>query len=193
VRRSSAKVRRSEGLVRRSGPKVVSRSRINCITKPHFIKEDLRSFDRCQGNFSAFCAGSNRAPHVGMAGVRRFEELDCWKLATELKVAIYELLERPHVKIDRDFCDDARDAAKSAPANIAEGFGRHTDADFARFLDIARGSLNESRNHIGDARDRKYIDEQERSALDSLASRAVGAVAGLQRYLRGGGGKRKKD
>jgi four helix bundle protein len=119
-----------------------------------------------------------------MAGVRRFEELDCWKLANELKLEVYELLERPHVKTDREFCDDIRDAARSAPANIAEGFGRRTDAEFARFLDIARGSLNECRNHIGDARDCNYISEDEWSALDVLASRAVGAVAGLQRYLR---------
>ncbi len=94
------------------------------------------------------------------------------------------LVERAHVKPDRDFCDQIRSAVASAPANIAEGFGRRSDTEFARFLDIARGSLNECRNHIGDARDRNYIDEVERSALDSLASRAVGAVAGLQRYLR---------
>src|SRR5262245_60353736 len=127
-----------------------------------------------------------------MAGVRRFEELDCWKLATELKLGIYDVLERPHVRIDRDFCEDVRDAARSAPSNIAEGFGRRTDPDFAHFLDIARGSLNECRNHISDARDRNYINENERSALDSLASRAVGAVAGLQRYLRGRSRRRKQ-
>jgi four helix bundle protein len=126
-----------------------------------------------------------------MAGVRRFEDLDCWKLANELKLAVYELLERPHIRTDREFCDDVRDAVKSAPANIAEGFGRRTDAEFARFLDIARGSLNECRNHIGDARDLKYIDEKERSALDVLASRALGAIAGLQRYLRGRGRKQE--
>ena len=119
-----------------------------------------------------------------MAGVRRFEDFDCWKLATELKLAVYELSERPHVKTDRDFCEQIRGAVASAPANIAEGFGRRSDSEFARFLDFARGSLNECRSHIGDARDRNYIDEEERSALDSLASRAVGAVAGLQRYLR---------
>jgi four helix bundle protein len=128
-----------------------------------------------------------------MAGVRRFEDLDCWKLANELKLAVYQVLERPHIRTDRAFCEDVRDAAKSAPANIAEGFGRRTDAEFARFLDIARGSLNESRNHIGDARDRNYIDEQERAGLDVLAGRAVGAVAGLQRYLRGRGGNKKQD
>ena len=119
-----------------------------------------------------------------MAGVRRFEDLDCWTLANELKLAVYKLVERPHIKCDRPFCDQIRAAVASAPANIAEGFGRRSDAEFARFLDIARGSLNECRNHVADARDRRYIDEDERTVLDSLASRAVGAVAGLQRYLR---------
>jgi four helix bundle protein len=119
-----------------------------------------------------------------MPGVRRFEDFDCWKLSNELKLAIYEVVERPHIKTDRDFCDQIRSAVASAPANIAEGFGRRSDAEFAHFLDIARGSLNECRNHLGDARDRNYIDERERAALNSLASRAVGAVAGLQRYLR---------
>jgi four helix bundle protein len=131
---------------------------------------------------------------LGMAGVRRYEDFDCWKLSNELKLALYELLERPHVRIDREFCEDLRDAAKSAPTNIAEGFGRRTDKEFARFLDIARGSLNECRTHIGDARDRRYIDDDERSTLDALASRALGAVAGLQRYLRRkGGGEQDGD
>jgi four helix bundle protein len=120
-----------------------------------------------------------------MAAVRRFEDFDCWKLPNELKLAVYGLVERSHIKFDRAFCDQIRSAAASVPANIAEGFGRRSDAEFARFLDIARGSLNECRNHIGDARDRNYIDEAERSVLDALASRAVGAVAGLQRHLRG--------
>jgi four helix bundle protein len=141
--------------------------------------------------FRGFFDGSLRALPIGMAGVRRFEELDCWQLANELKLGIYDVLNRPHIKIDRDFCEDFRDAAKSAPSNIAEGFGRRTDPDFAHFLDIARGSLNEC-NHLGDARDRNYINEGERSALDSLTCRAVGAVAGLQRYLRGRGRKRKR-
>jgi len=105
-----------------------------------------------------------------MAAVRRFEDFDCWKLANELKLAIYELVERAHIKPDRDFCDQIRSAVASAPANIAEGFGRRSDAKFARFLDIARGSLNECRNHIGDARDRNYIDESERSARLPVSS-----------------------
>jgi four helix bundle protein len=123
-----------------------------------------------------------------MPGVWRFEDFDCWKLANELKIRVYELVERPHIASDQDFCEQIKSAVASAPANIAEGFGRRSDSEFARFLDFARGSLNECRNHISDARDRNYIDEVERAALNVLASRAVGAVAGLQRHLR----KKKK-
>ena len=119
-----------------------------------------------------------------MPGVRRFEDFDCWKLATELKITVYELVERPHIKSDEDFCEQITSAVASAPANIAEGFGRRSDSEVARFLDFARGSLNECRNHIGDARDRNYIAEVELAALNVLARRADGAVAGLQRHLR---------
>ena len=35
-----------------------------------------------------------------MPGVHRFEDFDCWKLSNELKLAIYALIERPHVNID---------------------------------------------------------------------------------------------
>src|SRR6186997_3268302 len=120
-----------------------------------------------------------------MAGARHFTELDCWRLSRELKIALYEMAERPAVKKDIRFYDQVRDAAASAPRNIAEGFGRRTHPDFARYLDIARGSLAECQNHILDAADRGYLAEPERAALTTLANRASGAVAGLLRHLRG--------
>ena len=119
-----------------------------------------------------------------MAAARHFEELDCWQLANELKLEVYRLLESVRCKADIKFSDQLRDAVASAPRNIAEGFGRRSDADFARFLNVARGSSNECQNHLYDARDCEYIDEAERVRLDNLAKRALGAVAGLQRYLR---------
>ena len=119
-----------------------------------------------------------------MAGARHFEELDCWTLAQELKLAIYEVSDRPKIKRDQRFYEQIRSAAASATSNIAEGFGRRTHADFARFLDVARGSLSECQNHLRDGLDRGYLTETERSDLTDLAKRASGAVAGLQRYLR---------
>ena len=113
-----------------------------------------------------------------------FTELDCWQLANELKLQLYAIVRRPAVRRDFKLVRQVRKAAASAPANIAEGFGRKTHKDFAHFLDYARGSLNESQNHIRDCRDRRYITNDEYRALIVLSKRASGATAGLQRYLR---------
>ena len=119
-----------------------------------------------------------------MSGAKDFRELACWQLASEFKLRIYRVVERPAVRMDFRFADQIRDAAASAPRNIAEGFGRRTHPDFAHYLDIARGSLMESQNHLYDAVDRGHITAVERDDMVRLARRAGSAIAALQRYLR---------
>jgi four helix bundle protein len=121
-----------------------------------------------------------------VAGAKHFRELICWQLANELKIALYQLADAPNVQRDLRFRDQLRDAAASGPRNIAEGFGRRTHREFAHFLDIARGSLMECQNHLQDAVDRGYLQPARFTPLDALAKRTCGAVARLQRYLRGG-------
>ncbi|MBI2828085.1 MAG: four helix bundle protein [Acidobacteria bacterium] len=119
-----------------------------------------------------------------MAGARHFRDLVCWQLARELKLALYQFVDTSQVKKDFKFCGQVRDAAASAPRNIAEGFGRRTHADFAHFLDVARASLGECQNHLQDAVDRGYLSPADFKTMNTLAERACGAVAGLQRHLR---------
>ena len=135
--------------------------------------------------FVTIRAGIPDAFVAAMAGARHFRELHCWQLSNELKLGVYRLSDRTDVKQDFRFREQIRDAAASAPRNIAEGFGRRTHAEFARFLDVARGSLAESQNHLQDAVDRGYLDHSEFARLNSLSERAAAATARLQRYLRG--------
>jgi four helix bundle protein len=122
--------------------------------------------------------------YAGVAGARHFRDLVCWQLSRQFKTAVYRFAECPAVKSDFRFCDQLRDAAASAPRNIAEGFGRRSHADFARFLDVARGSLAECQNHLVDAIDRGYLTETEFAPMNALAERAAGAIAALHRHLR---------
>jgi four helix bundle protein len=111
------------------------------------------------------------------------EDLDTWQLAEELKDKVFRFTARPNVKRDRDFCDDIQRSARSAPANIAEGFYRIRPRDHARFLRNALASLGETKNHLGHARKQKYIDDTEFKELWRLASRAMGAAKSLHQYL----------
>jgi len=55
---------------------------------------------------------------------RRYEDLDAWQLADELKREVYALIASGPVVRDVKFCDQIRDSAASNARNIAEGFGR---------------------------------------------------------------------
>ncbi len=113
-----------------------------------------------------------------------FIELVAWQRADELRRFVIEITARPNVARDFRFCNQCKDAARSAPSNIAEGFGRWSHRDFARFLQIAIGSLKETRDLLIDARHRGYITEDELQWATVIAKRANAACAGLIRYLK---------
>jgi len=68
--------------------------------------------------------------------------------------------------------------------NIAEGFGRKTDGDFAHFLDVARGSALEVESLLYVARDLEYIQETEFDKIYKLSEETVSLISGLTAYLR---------
>ena len=119
-----------------------------------------------------------------MASVDKFEDLFAWQLSEQLKEAVLEFTARDVAKRDFSFCDDIRRSARSAPANIAEGFGYYTPAQNARCVTIARASLQETLNHLLDAVKRGYIKGEERIAILRLNKRALGATSKYLRYLK---------
>ncbi|MGE5814113.1 MAG: four helix bundle protein [Acidobacteriota bacterium] len=114
---------------------------------------------------------------------RHFTELVCWQLSSELKRKIYAVMARPKVARDFKFCDQIRESARSAPRNIAEGFGKYNPPEFGRYLNIAAGSLAETQNHLRDAFDLQYVEQKEFGELWRLAKRARGATIALMNYL----------
>ena len=86
-----------------------------------------------------------------------FRKLKVWDKAHELTLKIYELTSHfPREEI-YGLTSQIRRACASIPANIAEGCGRESPADFARFLQIAMGSASETEYLILLARDLKYL------------------------------------
>jgi len=113
-----------------------------------------------------------------------FTKLAAWQRSDELRRFVIEFTARPGVARDFRFCAQCKDAARSTTSNIAEGFGRWTHREFARYLQIATGSLKETRDLLIDARHRGYITEDELLRANLIARRANAACAGLIRYLK---------
>ena len=78
-----------------------------------------------------------------MPPVTHYSQLIVWKLAEEIRVKVFELTDKPMFAADLKAKRQVEDAANSVCRNIAEGFGCETHIEFARFLEIARRSLNE--------------------------------------------------
>ena len=89
--------------------------------------------------------------------MKDFRDLKVWVKAHALVLDVYR--ESRRFPSDERFGLTAhlRKSASSITSNIAEGCGRNTDKDFARFLTIAAGSASETENQIILARDLDYL------------------------------------
>lgn len=86
-----------------------------------------------------------------------FEDLEVWKEGMRLTVEVYNLLKECR---DYGLRDQMQRAPVSIPSNIAEGFERQTNKEFAQFLYIARGSAAELRTQIYLATHLNVIDKK---------------------------------
>jgi len=72
-----------------------------------------------------------------------YRKLDVWMAAKDLAVHVYQLTDRMPDSERFNLTSQIQRSSVSVVANIAEGAGRGTDLDFARFIRIALGSLSE--------------------------------------------------
>jgi len=98
--------------------------------------------------------------------MKDFKELRVWAKAHELTLLIYRLTrEFPRDEI-YGLISQMRRSAVSIGANIAEGCGRRTDGEMARFLQIARGSASETEYHLLLARDLRFLSESDYASTE---------------------------
>lgn len=119
-----------------------------------------------------------------MAGIGRFEEIEAWKEARALTSEIYGASAGGAFGSDFGLRDQARRAAVSIMANIAEGFESGSNGEFLRFLGYARRSATELQSHLYVARDQDYLDDQRFAELYDRAALVIRLVGGFMRYLR---------
>jgi four helix bundle protein len=115
---------------------------------------------------------------------RHFKDLVCWQLADQLRREAFAFTGRDGWRADRKLCQQIEDALGSVCRNIAEGFGCESHDEFARFLEIARRSLNEVQDCLRHAMLKQYLTAAEAAPLFTVMRRLYPAINRLWAYLK---------
>jgi four helix bundle protein len=113
-----------------------------------------------------------------------FEKLDVWRRSIELAAQVYDISGRFPTDEKFGLTSQMRRAAVSISSNIAEGSPRSSRADFARFVELAVGSLYELVSQAFIARQRGFLDEEAFGRLYSFSEELIRMLSGLRNHIR---------
>ncbi|MDH5295479.1 MAG: four helix bundle protein [Acidimicrobiia bacterium] len=121
-----------------------------------------------------------------MEVLRDFKKVVAWRRAHELALSLYRVTRSFPTEERYGLASQIRRAAVSIPSNIAEGAGRRTPADYARFIDIALGSTNEVEYQLLLAHQLGYIGGSEHAARARDVSEVRKMCIGLRSAILSG-------
>jgi four helix bundle protein len=114
--------------------------------------------------------------------MKDFRQLKVWEKSHQLAPAIYKATKNfPNEEL-YGLTSQIRRASMSIPTNIAEGCGRYTVADFARFVQM--GSASETEYELIPARDLEFIPKDLYKKLQTGVEEVKRLLASLLKTLR---------
>jgi four helix bundle protein len=117
--------------------------------------------------------------------MKDFRELQVWEKSHQVTLAVYRETRCYPKEEMNGRTSQTRRAASSVPTNIAEGCGRGSDADFARFLHISMGSANELDYHLLLGRDLGLLRAETYESLLPAVQEVKRMLAALIRRVSG--------
>ena len=123
-------------------------------------------------------------PQDWVGDVGDYKKLKVWQVAHEVACDIYKETASFPSRECYGLTAQLRRSAVSVPANIAEGSGRHGDAEFSRFVRISLGSATELEYHLLLCRDIGLLSGSIHSQLSEKVLRIQAMLARLYRVLK---------
>jgi len=116
--------------------------------------------------------------------MKDFRQLKVWEKAHQVALAIYKATKEFPKEELYGLTSQIRRASMSIPTNISEGCGRNTDAEFARFLQIAIGSAGETEYQLLLSHDLGFLNKEQYDKLNIEVTEVKRMLASLLRTLR---------
>jgi four helix bundle protein len=121
---------------------------------------------------------------LDMRKIEKFEDIEAWQRARKLVKVIYDISKKGEFSQDFKLRAQIRDAVVSIMANIAEGFGRRSDKEFANFLNYSHASCAEVQSHLYVALDQDYIHKDLFQNIYNECDEISRMILSFQIYLR---------
>jgi four helix bundle protein len=99
--------------------------------------------------------------------MKDFRNFTVWQKSHQLTLDVYKIVHNYTKEEQFGLISQMKRSSSSIPTNIAEGCGRNSDKDFARFLIIAFGSANELEYQIILSKDLNFLNEETSEKLFS--------------------------
>ena len=115
--------------------------------------------------------------------IKKFEDLEVWKLSLKITKEIYDLTAKKDFSKDFNLKDQIRKAIISVSSNIVEGFEKNNNNEFIRFLKIAKGSVGEARNQLYIALAVDYIAKKEFKKINEKLKNLANQIGAFIAYL----------
>lgn len=125
-----------------------------------------------------------------MSKIQRFEDIHAWQEARFMTKDVHAASGQGRWLADYALKDQIHRAAISIMSNIAEGFERRTDMEFARFLSMAKESASEVKAKLYIVLDQGYIDEERFNDLYKRFEKVTRYLGSFIRYLRNNDARR---
>ncbi len=117
-------------------------------------------------------------------GMRPYEKIDAWKACHELALVVYSVTAEYPSDEKYGLTSQARRAAFSAAANIAEGCMKKGPREFRRFVDISLGSLSELSYNFMLAKDLGLLSQSDWEEVDLKLTTASKRTWGLYSWIQ---------
>jgi four helix bundle protein len=112
-----------------------------------------------------------------------FEKLETWHEAIAFADSVYQLTRKFPDEERFGLTNQMRRAAVSISSNIAEGSSRSSRSDYARFIEIAAGSLFEVVSQSTISRNQHFLTKNEYQQLYDAAEKQSRMLSGLRKSI----------
>jgi four helix bundle protein len=115
--------------------------------------------------------------------IHSYRDLIVWQKSVEMVLAVYRATKKFPASEQFAITSQVQRSAVSVPANIAEGYGRNTQKEYAHFLRIAHGSLSELETLLTISQKLSYCSAQEYSTLEKHTSEVARMLYALRKSI----------